>query len=386
MLARSWLIAILLTCGPAALSAASLTTHETRYYTLFTDLDPDEAREAGLRMTRMAEEYHSRTRDFSRAITKRLPCYLYKNPEDFYATGAPRSSAGYFNGRELVIKAGPLDDRTWHILQHEGFHQFANVVINARMPVWVNEGLAEYFGEAVFTGDGFVSGVIPQWRLQRMRETLAADKFRPLERMMWLTLEEWNADLAVVNYDQGWSMVHFLAHGENGKYQRAFGKFMGQLGNGKSWQEAWRQAFGDITGFDQRWRQYWSTLPDNPTADLYTQAHVARWTSILGRAAAQKASFETFEALQEAAASSRLKFHADDWLPPALISDTVKDTEKLGKAGYVHTLSLPDGQRLPQVVCTMPDGRRIIGRYTIRADRIGTVTTEVPRRRPDPQN
>ena len=41
---------------------------------------------------------------------------------------------------------------TWHTVQHEGFHQFAHAVIGGDIPTWLNEGLAEYFGEALFTG------------------------------------------------------------------------------------------------------------------------------------------------------------------------------------------------------------------------------------------
>jgi hypothetical protein len=35
----------------------------------------------------------------------------------------------------------------WHVVQHEGFHQFVAQVIRGDMPIWANEGLAEYFGE-----------------------------------------------------------------------------------------------------------------------------------------------------------------------------------------------------------------------------------------------
>jgi hypothetical protein len=104
--------------------AGSLRTYETRYYALHTDLEPDQARYVGLRMTCMAEEYAQRTRDFSGAIRQRMPFYLYSDPNDFYATGAPRTSGGFFNGRELVAMAGKLDGRTWQRVQHEGFHQF----------------------------------------------------------------------------------------------------------------------------------------------------------------------------------------------------------------------------------------------------------------------
>ena len=36
------------------------------------------------------------------------------------------------------------------------------------------------------------------------------------------------------NYDQAWTMVQFLAHAENGKYQGAFVKFMRAIATGPS--------------------------------------------------------------------------------------------------------------------------------------------------------
>jgi hypothetical protein len=162
-------VVCLILIAPLLAGAGEMPAYESRYYTIYTDLDPQAAREASVRMTRMAEEYYARTKDFSGAISQRMPFYLYKNAADFHALGVPQKSAGYFNpsSHELVAKADNLGPRTWHVVQHEGFHQFAHFVIRGKIPAWLNEGLAEYFGEALFTGDSFVSGVIPQWRLER---------------------------------------------------------------------------------------------------------------------------------------------------------------------------------------------------------------------------
>src|SRR5262245_7004299 len=111
------LAGILVLMLPLLARAADLRTYETRYYTLHTDLDPEQARYVVLRMTCMSEEYAQRTRDFSGAIRQRMPFYLYSDPNDFYATGAPRTSGGFFNGRELVALAGKLDARTWQRVQ-----------------------------------------------------------------------------------------------------------------------------------------------------------------------------------------------------------------------------------------------------------------------------
>src|SRR5437762_3191231 len=68
---------LLLTIASAQSTPAdSLQTFQTRYYILKTDIANDEAREAALRMTKMAEEYAARTRDFAGEIRQKFPFYL----------------------------------------------------------------------------------------------------------------------------------------------------------------------------------------------------------------------------------------------------------------------------------------------------------------------
>jgi hypothetical protein len=368
----AWLV-----LGVAAIAvAASMPAYSTPYYTIYTDLNKDDAREAAIRMTKMAEEYHTRTREFSGAITQRMPFYLYATADEFYASGAPHGSAGYFDGQELVAMAGDLGPRTWHVVQHEGFHQFAHQVIRGELPIWLDEGLAEYFGEAVFTGDGFVSGVIPPWRLKRIRETLAAGKFRPIDEMMNLSHEQWNSELAVVNYDQGWSMVHFLAHGEDGRYQRPFVAFMIEIGKNQPWRRAWSDTFGDTQGFEQHWRTYWSNLPDNPTADLYAKAETATLTSFLARATSQHEKFDSFDDFKTAATNGKLAANPDDWLPPALLGDAMQQIDDFAKGGYSFAM-VTNGAGLPRLICTMPGGGKVIGKFTLGGDRVGNVDAQI---------
>jgi len=224
------LFVMMLVWSSAILNASDTPTlqrYETKYYILFTDVPREQAQEVAVRMTKMAEEYHDRTRDFSGVIRNKFPFYLYVHKEDYIAAGGLAGSSGLFAGDSLYAVAGEqLSDRTWHVVQHEGFHQFAAAVIGGDRPMWINEGLADYFGEALFTGDGFISGVVPDWRLKRVRDEITAGKFLPLERMMKLSGEEWNAHIVTVNYDHAWSLTHFLAHGDGGKYQKALASFM----------------------------------------------------------------------------------------------------------------------------------------------------------------
>lgn len=358
---------------PLAGASDEMRTYETPHYIIHTDLDPEQARIASIRMTKMADEYARRMSDFGPRVRKKLPFYLYRDAEDYYATGAPRGSAGRFNGTALLAVAEDFGPKTWHIVQHEGFHQFADVMINANLPPWVNEGLAEYFGEAIFTGDGFVTGAIPQWRLERIRKRFLRGEFKPLEDMMRLPVSEWNHQLSLINYDQAWSMVQFLAHGEDGRYQKAFSGFLGQLGRGQNQYTAWEKSFGDMRGFEEKWREYWRNLPDNPTHDVYVEATVAALTSFLARAVSQQQAFPDFAAFARAAQERQIRFHPDDWLPPQMLIDVLKTTEKFAADGAsISMLSLP-GQKLPVVQCMLRDGTSLVGQFTLQRGRVDSV-------------
>jgi hypothetical protein len=337
----------------------------TKYYQLITDVSPDEAREAAVRMDAMAEEYHQRTRDFSGVIRQRLPLYLFRTKEDYLAAGGLPGSAGMYvsDGRLLAVGGDHLDDRTWHIVQHEGFHQFAAAVIGGERPPWLNEGLAEYFGEALFTGDGFITGVIPNWRMQRVRSEMAAKKFMPLDRFMQLGQDQWNADINALNYDEAWSLVQFLAHGEDGRYQHAFASLLIALSKNKPFPDAWRMTMGSTNGLEDRWQQEWSRLPENPTQDLYVQATVARLTSFLARAAFQQQQFADFDDFLAYARNGSLKSSPDQWLPPRLLTDATTDADDLVKSGAVWSL-VKDHQAV-EIRCKV-DEKVWVGTYQLR--------------------
>jgi hypothetical protein len=355
--------------------AGQMKSAESRYYIIHTDLAPDNAREAAIRMTRMAEEYHARTADFSGTIREKLLFFLFNQQDDYFQAGGMPGTAGVFNGQVLMACAyDHIDEQLWHTVQHEGFHQFARAVIGGQIPIWVNEGLAEYFGEAVFTGDSFVTGVIPQSRLERVRKTIKENGFKSIRGMMTLSHAEWNNQMSMENYDQGWSMVHFLAHGDGGKYQKAFSGFMIEIGRNVKWQTAWQNNFGDAVGFEEKWKAWWTTLPDNPTLDLYGKATAATLTSYFARANAQKQTFDSYNEFVSTAAEGKLKLHPDDWLPQPLLIEALDRSQKVGEWTIVNQA----GNKSPLLVLTMKDGTRIVGSFTVKGGgRVGTVSVDL---------
>ena len=349
-----------------------LRTFDTPYYTLHTDVTEQEARETDLRLTRMFEEYRQRTAGFAGQVKEKLPFYLFRKEADYHAAGGPEKSAGVYiearDGKRLMALAGDhVDDYTWSVVQHEGFHQFAAAAIKYDLPIWANEGLAEYFGEGQWTGDGFVTGLISSSRLDHVRQGIRSG-FRPFKQLMALTEEEWSKDLKEANYDEAWSMIHFLGHADNGRYQGAFLQFMTAVSKGVPGQQAWEGAFGrDTDAFQLKYAQWWLALPDHPTQLLFLRVLVQTDTSFLARAFILKQSFPDAETFLRKYQPPDFGLNRDLWLPPKLFTGFNDIAPDIGRWSF-------QGQRL---VLQLPDGTTLVGSFAVANGKVARVAVDV---------
>jgi len=377
-----WIVSpLLLACAAPALAQVKLKTYESKYYIIHTDLDPDTVRDATLRITAMAKEYDLRTRVFGGKITYKLPFYLFAHRLDYYAAGGPIGSIGVFRIDKLMAVVGESPvDFSWHVVQHEGFHQFVHMVIGGHIPIWINEGLAEYFGEAVFDGDGYATGLIPPERLKRLKKKITDGTLRPLSKMMQIDRHEWNRTMSTDDYDLAWSMVQFLAHGENGKYERTFNAFLRDVGRTGAYEKAWEQNFGRGTQvFEQMWRKYWLSLPDDPTEKKYAEATVKTLTAFLARAISQEQSFHSVDEFFKEAKAGTLLSHPGDWLPPSLLTSALVRAEKMGN--WSLRAKGPPGRpparkkaEALELICALENGITLVGRFRLRNDRVKSVS------------
>ena len=354
-----------------------LRRYDTPYYVIHTDLAPEAAGEAVVRMSRLGDELRRRTRQlrFNGRIEQRLPFYLYARHADYVAaTGEPPESAGVFRGDRLVAAAADArGGQAWHVVQHEAFHQFAHATTGTELPAWLDEGLGEYFGEALFTGDGYVTGVIPDWRLKRIKRLLREDTFAPLDTFARISHDEWNREMTLARYDQAWSMVQFLLHADGGKHRDRLVQYVAALCAGKPHVDSWTAVLGDWHEFETRWKSYWLDLPDEGSADVYTEATVATLTSFLARTAAAGQTFETFSDFAVAARRGGLKVSPQDWLPPSLL---VRALESVPKDARIDLTDNGTG-----LTARWPGGRTFTGQFKTEGGRVVEVQVT---RNPEP--
>lgn len=365
---------------PVAAQPANMKRYDTPYYTLYTDLGADATREAVIRITAMAEMYNDRTKGFGGQITRKLPFYLFSKQQDYRSFGGMPNTQGVYDGDKLMAWApGNADQTFWSVVQHEGFHQFIDMVIRGNIPTWVNEGLAEYFGAALFTGDGFVTGVVPPERLEWIKAVLKRGQGMGVKEMMELSHDAWNHQVirgginGANNYVQAWSMVHFLAHA-NSRYQKAFVGFIVDASRGAGTQVAWEKNFGRGTKeFEQQWGAYWSEMAQKDILDPHLEATVATLTSYFARAFSQRQFFPTAEEFFAAARSGQLKSHSEDWLPQSLLKDALRIADQVGP------WQIRKSTGKPQLSLTLPNGKRLIGQFQIdtRKNRVQRGSVEV---------
>lgn len=359
----------------AGAEPGAMKAYPTRYYIIYTDLDQDGVREAAARMTAMAEEYHERTKGFAGTINSRMPFYLFSNIEDYYRAGGPPGSAGVYSsaGKLMAIASPELAGATWHVVQHEGFHQFADKVIRGRLPIWVNEGLAEYFGGGIWTGDNFVTGIVTPSRLKRIKGMLEGNRLLPFPQMIMMTQEVWNIQMKGDYYDQAWSMVHFLVHGDGGKYRPAFESFLVDISKGTQWMTAFIQRFGrDTDAFQKSYKDWWLAQQEAGSQELYITAVAQTMTSFLARARLGGQKFKTAEEFLVAADTGDLKVTPEAYLPPSLLKDAVASAKRL------RTWSLGDMTAASgKLILTLPNGPVLTGQYVLSNQTVQSVRLTV---------
>ena len=377
--------------------------YRTKYYLLHTDLDVPLARETALRLTRMFQEYQRRASGMGR-IASQLKVYLYAADRDYISdTGRP-NSGGLFSPRKGIFARSYLDrpHYRWETLQHECFHQYAEYVIHREMPVWLNEGLATYFGSAVWTGDGFVTHVRPAEFVEDLQERLADSQPIPFASLFAMADEDWsrivahNLERGRWQYTQAWSIIYFLLHAEDGRYAQGLSRHLNNVHRNRS-QDVGRfnQALVEL---QHTWTQWWLDLDGSDTMaalDPEYEAVAATLTSFLARTHLKEQTFADAVAFLHAARDHELEMPENtsyQWLPWSLLDENLQRLADLNeKAEAVDdagpaVFTIDHASETPQLILTRADGATFTGAFTIRRREVQDVDVTIAYPEPGENN
>ena len=195
-----------------------------------------------------------------------LKLNLFKSRAEFKArvTGAPAWAEAIYRKGVSYAYYDATGGNGFHWMLHETTHQLNELVGHTPHEKWVEEGLACYFGASRIEDNQLVPGHInakayPVWWLDELRPTGDAAKDFASGRMVPLRAlisNQGGPPLAThVNqwYVGYWSLVHFLLHGEKGKYAAGFHKLLA----GKSATLAdFERDIGPVDAVQAEWYRY----------------------------------------------------------------------------------------------------------------------------------
>jgi|GEM_PF-1207764 len=278
------LLATIIILNPAISRAADLRIIKTAHYRIHTDLDDNLADDLSRRLDAMYDEYSRRLAEFAPAgDSTPLEAYVVQSKEKYlHIVGLQMAGTGGAFSAQRHLLAAFLDgqgrDALRRTLQHEAFHQFVFKAIGPNVPVWLNEGLAQVFEEAVWTGNSFELGQVPPRRLRHLKKEIQASSIIDFRSFLKMTPMQWAVGWsdpveAGRQYNQAWAMAHFLVYATDDqgrfKYRARLLQMLQFLHDGYDGEAAFEDAFSsNIEGFQRRFMEYAAGLTPTPLAAL----------------------------------------------------------------------------------------------------------------------
>ncbi|MEK7468370.1 MAG: DUF1570 domain-containing protein [Planctomycetota bacterium] len=190
---------------------------ETQHYRIRYAGDDDFAAEVGRHLEAISTELR-RVLPLEVPGTSRraFDVRLFGNEREFEAYAALNGVNGaeaYFSpaqGELVAHMDGRAPERTFHVLYHEATHQYLRDALGkgVRIPIWLDEGLAEIFYPGTFGAGGRFTLKENLGRRDEARDAVVDGRAPTLEKMFAMTRDEFYA--LEPSYGLGWSVAHFL--------------------------------------------------------------------------------------------------------------------------------------------------------------------------------
>lgn len=176
-------------------------------------------------------------------------------PATVAANGNANNVGGVFYWRptmELIVVRSDSDlDSSLQIVNHEYFHYLVKSA-GLRLPLWINEGLADFWSTAKFKDDSTEVGRPLSHRLSPLREARRIP-FERLMRVNGLSPEYRRPGLKPLLYGEAWAIVHYAMLGdESGERTKQLSRYLAAVTQGEESLAAARAAFGDLDALEKK--------------------------------------------------------------------------------------------------------------------------------------
>jgi tetratricopeptide (TPR) repeat protein len=149
-----------------------------------------------------------------------------------------------FGGNDIALRLDLRGERKHAVLYHEYVHLLTRRTLGS-LPLWLNEGLAQFWGNTVMSGHEAELGApsfATRTRLRRQR-SIPLPVFFAVDYDSPYYTEDGKKGLF---YAQSWALTHYLLLGDGGAHRSRMTAYLDDVARGEGPVEAAEHAFGDF--------------------------------------------------------------------------------------------------------------------------------------------
>ena len=167
--------------------------------------------------------------------------------------------AGVFNhGWErdyVLLRTDEWNEGAQEIVYHEYTHSILHRNLHW-IPLWLDEGLADFYGFTRFEGNKIYVGAPPdRYRMMANQAMIPIETLISVDQSSSYYHSE---DKIYRFYAESWALVHFLTFGPGMENSRRLSQFSALLQQGMEQKKAFQQVFGDFKSLDAQLQSYLS--------------------------------------------------------------------------------------------------------------------------------
>ncbi|HXY00587.1 MAG TPA: DUF1570 domain-containing protein [Candidatus Limnocylindrales bacterium] len=234
-------------------------------FTVISNAGEKEARKIADQFEQFREMFHSSFKAMRVDLGKPLIIFAARDenalkqllPSYWEAKGRVHPGGIYAQGEDrhfVALRTDIVGENPYEVVYHEYTHAILN--LNFRnLPLWLSEGLAEFYGNSTIYKNFVSVGRISRGRLRVLQE----GRLIPIETLLQADLHSpyYNEeDRASLFYAESWAIVHYLLTDPEASKRQLLVNFLKAWDASGNQLEAAAKAFGDLKQFSEAMEAY----------------------------------------------------------------------------------------------------------------------------------
>jgi tetratricopeptide (TPR) repeat protein len=238
---------------------------ESPHFKIVSNAGEGQARKIADQFEQFRELFHTSFPKFRVDLGKPLVIFAVKNEDtlklllpSFWEVKGRMHPAGIFMPGEardyVAVRTDVESDNPYEVVYHEYTHAIMNLNFQG-LPIWLGEGLAEFFGNSTIHDNDVEIGKIPRSHLK----VLQANRLIPIDALIQAGSDSpyYNEqNRASVFYAESWAIVHYLRMDPEARKRQLLATFLAAWDANGNQLEAATKAFGDLKKFSSAMEAY----------------------------------------------------------------------------------------------------------------------------------